>query len=834
MTRKAKVWTFVVVVPFVLLVAAVVALKLIFTSNRLTSLLIPPLENATQRTIKLEHVSLRIFPPIGVEVNGLEVSNRGEEGFSDRPLLELPKLTLDLKLWPLLKNRVEINSIVLKNPRLFLETTKRGQSNLAFGQSPGPASSGPSETGAESPALEALLLANLAIYDGKLVFLDHRENSILGVENLNSVVSAEVLRGGEEVYVESETYCIGIQYGTAENPMVTGLNLSLKQRSTVYPSEQRLEIQSASLNLQEIALDLKGRVTNLETVPNVDLALTSSSADIEELLASLPRGVVKTVEGLRTSGKVHVNLTLQGPVGQGKTPDIRGTLSITDGSIQYPDLPQSMSNIALSSSFEKTATTSRFNVETLTAQLGNNSVHALFLLTDFDNPRVQGSLNGTIDLAEVKNFYPIDEGLELSGSLRAKVEVGGLVNKPEAMKSSGLVDLSNVSILTGDPQKAIRKLTGRVSFNNQNIVAPNISFLMGESDFAILLFVRNYLSFIFEPVADAAKPYARVTMRSNRMDVSLTPSDEPVALAALPIDMDSDVSIGTLNLEQFQFKNVRGSLTGHANVITLKNLFLNTFGGSVIANGTLGLQDVQRPQFDITLDVSNLQAHEALAPFTQFSKYVFGKFSMQSNMRGQLTDALGVVPTTVSGDGKIQIRDGKLEGIKLLDALANSLDIKELKNVEFKRWTNEFAIANGRILLSDVKIEARDADFLIGGSHGMDGSMDYAMVVKLSAKLSERVEISGLAQKLTDALKDDRGRLTLNFRIKGTLTDPVLKLDTEMQKRAAKELIKREIEKKKEELRVEAEKKKKRLEEQAKGEAKDIFDRLFPPKKKKP
>ena len=482
-----------------------------------------------------------------------------------------------------------------------------------------------------------------------------------------------------------------------------------------------------------------------------------------------------------------------------------------------------MSNIALSSSFEKTATTSRFNVETLTAQLGNNSVHAQFLLTDFDNPRVQGSLNGRLDLSEVKNFYPIEEGLELSGSLRAKVKVDGLVNKPEAIKSSGLVDLSNVSILTGDPQKAIRKLSGRVSFNNQNIVAPKVSFLMGESDFAISVFVRNYLSFIFEPVADAARPYARVTIRSDRMDISLTPSGEPVALAALPIDMDSDVSIGTLNLGQFRFRNVSGRLTGRGDVITLKNLFLNTFDGSVIADGTLGLQDIQRPKFELKLDVSNVQAHDALAPFTQFSKYVFGKFSMQSNMRGQLTDQLEVIPETVTGSGKIQIRDGKLEGVKALNALARILSLNELKNIEFKQWTNEFAIANSRVLLSDVKIAARDADFLIAGSHGMDGSMDYAMVVNLSTTLSERVKIGGLAQKLIDALKDDRGRLTLNFRIKGTLTEPVLKFDTEMQKRAAKELIKREIEKKK-----------KRLEEQVKEEVEDIFDKLFPPKKKKP
>ncbi len=130
MTRKGKkkVWTIIIAVPIVLLVAAVVVLKLIFTSDRLTSMVIPPLENATERTVKLDHVSLRFFPPIGVVVEGLQILNPPEQGFSDRPMLELPELSLDLNLWPLLKNRVEINSIVLKNPMVFLETTREGRS----------------------------------------------------------------------------------------------------------------------------------------------------------------------------------------------------------------------------------------------------------------------------------------------------------------------------------------------------------------------------------------------------------------------------------------------------------------------------------------------------------------------------------------------------------------------------------------------------------------------------------------------------------------------------------------------------------------------------------
>jgi len=104
--------------------------------------------------------------------------------------------------------------------------------------------------------------------------------------------------------------------------------------------------------------------------------------------------------------------------------------------------------------------------------------------------------------------------------------------------------------------------------------------------------------------------------------------------------------------------------------------------------------------------------------------------------------------------------------------------------------------------------------------------------VKLSPAVSDRVKVSGLGQELINALKDDEGRLTLNFRVTGTLNDPVLKLDAEAQKRAAEEVVRKEVEKKRKQMREEGEKKKKELEEKAKEKAKDIFEKLFPPKKK--
>ena len=120
LSRKSKIWLVILAIPFVLGVMGIVALKVMFTSERLKSMVIPMVEETTGRPVTINTISLSIFPSIAVEMQGVSIANRKGEGFSPEPFLALDVLRLNVKLLPLLKSRVEVTSLEVDSPRLLL------------------------------------------------------------------------------------------------------------------------------------------------------------------------------------------------------------------------------------------------------------------------------------------------------------------------------------------------------------------------------------------------------------------------------------------------------------------------------------------------------------------------------------------------------------------------------------------------------------------------------------------------------------------------------------------------------------------------------------------
>jgi hypothetical protein len=189
---------------------------------------------------------------------------------------------------------------------------------------------------------------------------------------------------------------------------------------------------------------------------------------------------------------------------------------------------------------------------------------------------------------------------------------------------------------------------------------------------------------------------------------------------------------------------------------------------------------------------------------------------MKTKLQGELDDTLGLNRQTLAGNGTVQISDGKVVGVALTSKIADITGLNELREVNFKNWSNSFTIANGRVNISDLRVNAGTTDILMNGSQGLDGSLDYSLVVKLPASASDRLNISGVAGELLQFFKDKDGRISLSFLATGTYSEPVLKLDTKSQE----DLAKQALQKKGDEAR-------KKLENDLKKKAEDALKNLF-------
>ncbi len=879
LSRTARTWLIILGIPVVLIVGAATTLKLLFTGERLKAFIVPRIEAATHRTVSINAISLSVFPTLAVEVDGLTVSNRKGQGFTDRPLLQLDRLVLDVRLLALLKGNIEVSEVRLDHPQVFLEINREGVANYSEKEqkeAPGAgrkvgAPSGESSGAAPAAEVETasggygLLLSNVQIVDGILEYVDHKGNSATTLEGMNHTLRVDGPAGGNQITVEATNTIEKFSYGSLTTPLVSNLKLTVDVK-TVYDVKKDIAmVEQGKAMVQAIPLKISGEVASCTGVPSMNLTVTSEKVSIPELLSIVPQEYMKKAEGVKGTGVAKVKIEVRGSVTDSTIPDITGMISATGASIQYPQLPKAITGINLVADFTRAKEKQEFKLTRFSAMLGNNPLDATMTVVNFDDPSLTLALNASMNLGDVKDYYPLELGTELSGVMKAHVNIAGKVSKPAAMKAGGSADFQTVTIKSAASKTPVRNLNGTVAFNNQTVETKKLSMNLGRSDLSLAFSMRNYLSVMSDASSPEAgklpRASANLTLTSGHlytvdvMGEEKTPSTSvPQQRAAagnqqqgggekqqgtaqkaaqntkaepqkagvpLPnVDMDVVATIGTLTMEKFELKNVRGTMRIADGVVTLQNLTCDAFGGVIGTKGTLDMKKPGQPAFDLAFDMKNVDAHALLPLFTSFGNRLFGRLSMTTTMKGQLNDTLGLVPQGLDGQGKVDVQDGMLTGVKVNKVIASLVKLPDLEEINFKDWQNAFTIAGGRFIIKDLKIKALGADYAVNGSQGLDGSLDYSLSMLLSDQTSARVSVPGFAGEAVNLFKEPGGRVRLDFGVTGSSDDPKVSLDSGPARKKAEELARQKVSQET-----------KKIEDAAKKKAGDALKDLFKKKK---
>ncbi len=157
----------------------------------------------TGRTIEIAgQVSASVYPTIGARLEGVTLSNG--KGFSEKPMLKLKEMNVEVALMPLLQKQVQVQKFILENPIIELEVNKQGKPNWEFA----PIAAAPAQEKAalsfdvisraeaqeEAPAedsaamieiLEKLQIGVVQINHGTLNFVNHQTGVKQGASDIN-------------------------------------------------------------------------------------------------------------------------------------------------------------------------------------------------------------------------------------------------------------------------------------------------------------------------------------------------------------------------------------------------------------------------------------------------------------------------------------------------------------------------------------------------------------------------------------------------------------------------------------------------------------------------
>ena len=111
-----------------LIVGGVATLKLVFTPEKLRTMVEPRLEARINRDIELGAVNLRLFPRLAIRLSDLSIANPPD--FDPQPSLAFDAVDVQVRLWPLLKKQLELGQVRLLAPVVRYEVLADGRTNF--------------------------------------------------------------------------------------------------------------------------------------------------------------------------------------------------------------------------------------------------------------------------------------------------------------------------------------------------------------------------------------------------------------------------------------------------------------------------------------------------------------------------------------------------------------------------------------------------------------------------------------------------------------------------------------------------------------------------------
>jgi len=302
----------------VLLLGAVVFLSPTFLSKYKEPIL-ARVSGSLNREITMGDIRLTLLKGFGLRLKDVTVANA--QGFRQEPMLTMGGLDLKVKFLPLLRKELQVEKVILQQPRIVIEKDSKGAFNLSDLAGGDKASEAGKEAGQTAAAvgpeamLAGLLVSQIMISDGALTYYDAGSPPFkdgVRVENFNLSI--------EDVSLE-KPIPFSLAFGVNRD------GTDVKMKGVVGPIGKELKVDKVPLSAQ-VALDKFAvkRVLQFMEAPSftIDEGALSLNADVSGDLAS----------GLKLSGVVDIDgLILSDPakkemlVGLDTSVNVAGNLS---------------------------------------------------------------------------------------------------------------------------------------------------------------------------------------------------------------------------------------------------------------------------------------------------------------------------------------------------------------------------------------------------------------------------------------------------------------------------------------------------------------------------
>ncbi len=376
-----------------LLLLLAAAILLLVDPNDYRDDITAAVQNATGRELNIEgDLSLSLFPWLGLSLGETRLSNAAGEGV-EKDFARVESVDINVKLLPLLQQRIEMKTLHLRGLRVNLSRTADGRSNwddllrpsTDDISQPAKSSAGESET---KPAL-ALAIGGINIEDAQIVWDDRQAGQRIEVDRF--FLRTGPIAPGAPIDIELRT-----RLAMSEPALQTPIELKGRLTFDLSAQRYRLDGLDVSLNMQSELLPVSP--LNVRLRGNID-------ADIAQQRVQLAGLQLQTL-GLTANAELNIQEILS-------IPQAKGQLSLAGFSpreltkILAIELPESTDSSVLNKAalnLDFTGSADTINVSSLDVVLDDSQLTGSLSVENFPQPAVCFDL--MLDDMDVDRYLP--------------------------------------------------------------------------------------------------------------------------------------------------------------------------------------------------------------------------------------------------------------------------------------------------------------------------------------------------------------------------------------------------------------------------------------------
>jgi hypothetical protein len=563
------------------------------------------------------------------------------------------------------------------------------------------------------------------------------------------------------------------------------------------------EIKSANLSINKLPFFIRGKVTK----DSLDFYFSAEKLELTDVVKNFTVKELGIVDELNGKGTFNMDVTISGPLENTSSPAIEANFHVEKGSLKDKDF--ALTNIVLDGHYSNGIISSQeeLTLKTLAFSTLGNRFSGNVSVTEFEQPRLKGSAKGRVDLKAVYRLLGPFGMTQLTGNIDLNGQFDFRFNNPQFEPLNLTIydirtnfTLNNILAQQIGDTRIFTIPTGELVLRNQQAGFRAVHVKIAQSDIVIDGTVNN--------IADYFKKSGKLTIdasiESSRLhleDLSTTSEVEKTKTWLLPSDIEGQLSLDlkTVNYSGHVYSDIKTRMKFDQKMLRFPALTAKNGGADI--TGSLLIEETLPMLLTVTTQISSPNVHfdKLFKEWNNFdqttitSDNINGVAAVQLQFSGPFNLYTGEdLKNQFTSNIKIQIKNGALVNVTTFKEITESIKgssaklviskrhinafEKELLNLRFETFENEFTISNGVLTIPKMEIKSNALDVRLSGTHSFSNQVDYSFDFRF-----RELKSAASNSEFGDVVDDGSG-FRVYLRMYGDLFDPNFAWDKDAKK----------------------------------------------------